>query len=75
MCLAVPMRLETRDELSGIAEIDGVRREVSLMLVPEAQAGDWVLVHAGYAIGTVDEAEAQETLALLRQAAELSELP
>lgn len=73
MCLAVPMQLEARDELSGTAAVDGVRREVSLMLVPEAQIGDWVLVHAGYAIGTVDEAEAQETLALLRQAAVLSE--
>lgn len=73
MCLAVPMKLTTRDDLVGVAEIDGVRREVSVMLVPDAQVGDWVLVHAGYAIGTVDESEALETLALLREAAELTE--
>ena len=64
------MRLAERGEFAGAAELDGVRREISLMLVPEASAGDWVLVHAGYAIGVVDEAQAQETLALLREAAE-----
>jgi hydrogenase expression/formation protein HypC len=73
MCLAVPMKLTTRDDLVGIAEIDGVQREVSVMLVPEARVGDWVLIHAGYAIGTVDETEALATLALLREAAELTE--
>jgi len=70
MCLAIPMRLAERGELAGTVELDGVRREVSLMLLPEARAGDWVLVHAGYAIGLVDEAEAAETLALLREMAE-----
>ena len=75
MCLAVPMRLSQRDELTGIAELDGVRREVSVMLVPEARVGDWVLIHAGYAIGAVDEEEAQATLALLREVAALAEEP
>ncbi len=69
MCLAVPMRLVERRETLGVAELDGVRREVSLMLQPEAKVGDYVLIHAGYAIGLVDEAEANETLALLRQIA------
>ncbi|MBZ5589873.1 MAG: HypC/HybG/HupF family hydrogenase formation chaperone [Acidobacteriia bacterium] len=69
MCLAVPMRLVELQETLGIAEIDGVRREVSLMLQPEAKVGDYVLVHAGYAIGLVDEAEANATLELLRQVA------
>ncbi len=69
MCLAVPMRLVERREALGVAEIDGVRREVSLMLQPDAEVGQFVLVHAGYAIGVVDEAEANETLALLRQVA------
>ena len=69
MCLAIPMRLAQRGEFAGTAELDGVRREVSLMLVPEARAGEWVLVHAGYAIGVVDPEQAEETLALLRQAA------
>lgn len=73
MCLAVPMKLTTRDDLVGVAEVDGVKREVSVMLLPEAEVGDWVLIHAGYAIGKVDEAEALATLALLREAAVLTE--
>jgi hydrogenase expression/formation protein HypC len=63
------MRLIERRELAGTAEIDGVRREVGLMLCPEANVGGFVLVHAGYAIGTIDEDEALKTLALLREAA------
>ncbi len=63
------MKLVERQEAVGVAEIDGVRREVSLMLQPEARVGDYLLVHAGYAIGLVDEAEANETLELLRQVA------
>ncbi len=69
MCLAVPMKLVERRDALGVAELDGVRREVSLMLQPGAKVGDYVLVHAGYAIGTVDEADAQATLELLRQIA------
>jgi hydrogenase expression/formation protein HypC len=67
MCLAVPMKLVERHEAVGVAELDGVRREVSLLLEPEAKLGEYLLVHAGYAIGVVDEAEAQATLELLRQ--------
>ncbi len=70
MCLAIPMRLEERRDFLGVVETDGVRREVSLMLYPDVEVGDWVLVHAGYAIGKVDEAEAQETLAVLRDMAD-----
>ena len=70
MCLAIPMRLVELRELSGIAEVDGVRREVGLMLCPDVALGDYVLVHAGYAIGTIDEDEAHKTLALLREAAQ-----
>lgn len=68
MCLAVPMKLVSRQELKGEVELSGVRREVSLMLLPEAEVGSYVLVHAGYAIAQVNEQEAQETLALLREA-------
>ncbi|HQT94124.1 MAG: hydrogenase assembly protein HypC [Acidobacteria bacterium 37-65-4] len=70
MCLAIPMKLIERREALGVAELDGVRREVSLMLQPEVEVGDFVLVHAGYAIGVVDEAEANATLEVLRQAAD-----
>ena len=69
------MKLIERREALGVAELDGVRREVSLMLQPEVEVGDFVLVHAGYAIGVVDEAEANATLDLLRQVAASLETP
>ena len=56
-----------RDEFQGVAEIDGVRRQISVMYVPEAEVGDYVLVHAGLAIGQVDADEAAKTLELLRE--------
>jgi hydrogenase expression/formation protein HypC len=74
MCLAIPMKLIERTDALGVVEIDGVRREVSLMLQPEAVLGDFVLVHAGYAIGVIDEAEAQATLELLRQIGDLEDI-
>lgn len=64
------MRLTERDEISGVVELDGIRREISLMLLPEAEVGQHVLVHAGYAIGTVNEEEAAQTLELLREYAD-----
>ncbi|MBD3237641.1 MAG: HypC/HybG/HupF family hydrogenase formation chaperone [Candidatus Eisenbacteria bacterium] len=64
MCLAIPMKLIERDELSGTAELQGVRRRVSLMLLPEARVGDQILIHAGFAIATVDPEEAAETVRL-----------
>ena len=67
MCLAVPMRLVERRETVGAAELDGVRREIGLALCPEAEVGDFVLVHAGFAIGRIDEEEARVTLELLAQ--------
>jgi hydrogenase expression/formation protein HypC len=67
MCLAIPMVVIERDEFAGVAEIDGVRRQVSMIYVPEAEVGDYVLVHAGFAIGQVDAEEAAKTLELLRE--------
>jgi hydrogenase expression/formation protein HypC len=67
MCLAIPMVLVERNEFEGVAEIDGVRRQISLMFLPEAEEGEYVLVHAGYAIGQVDAEEAAKTLELLRE--------
>jgi hydrogenase expression/formation protein HypC len=51
--------------------VDGVRREASLLLVEDAQVGDYVIVHAGFAISKIDEQAALETLALLKEAAAL----
>lgn len=68
MCLAIPARVISADE-HRMAEVDimGVTRKVSLDLVPDAQAGEFVLVHAGFAIQVIDEADAKETLDLLLQ--------
>jgi hydrogenase expression/formation protein HypC len=65
MCLAVPMRLVAMDGAEGRAEVQGVGRGVRLDLVPDARLGDWLIVHAGYAIEILDEAEAAETMAMV----------
>ena len=65
MCLAVPMELVERGELDGTASLRGVKRRISLMLCPDARVGDYVLVHAGYAISAVDAEEARRTLEIL----------
>ncbi len=69
MCLAVPMKIVSRDGYNAQAELDGVSRQVSLRLVEEVQVGDYVLVHAGFAIERVDEDEAEETLKIMQQIA------
>ncbi len=70
MCLGVPARIiSLRDDYHADVEIGGIRREVDLTLVPESKVGDYVLIHVGFAIERVDELEALETLALLRQMA------
>jgi hydrogenase expression/formation protein HypC len=70
MCLAVPMKVIERHDLDGTAEVGGVRRQVSLLMCPEASLGDYVLVHAGYAITLIDEEEARRTLELIGQIVE-----
>lgn len=67
MCLAVPMRLIEKKENIGRVEISGIEREVGLELVPEAKVGDYLLIHAGFAIGIIEEEEAQETLKIIRE--------
>ena len=64
MCLAIPMKVVRAEGLRGQAETGGVLREVRLDLV-QAAVGDYVLVHAGFAIQVLDETEAAETLAAL----------
>jgi hydrogenase expression/formation protein HypC len=61
------------DDLQAKVEMSGVSRVVSLDLTPEARVGDYVIVHAGYAIGILDEQEALETLELFRQIADATE--
>ena len=71
MCLAIPSKIiEIKDNM-GTIDVAGVRREASLLLLEAPQIGDWVIVHAGFAIQKIDEATAQESLRYLREAAQL----
>lgn len=67
MCLAVPTRILEVEGLQADAEIGGVRRRISVALTPEVRPGDYVLVHAGFAISILDEDEARESLALFKE--------
>ena len=69
MCLAVPVLIQNIEDTRAVVELGGVKRTISLMLTPEARVGNYVLVHAGYAIGILDEEEAKETLHLLEEMA------
>ena len=73
MCLAIPMKIASLNE-DRMATVDvlGVTREISLDLTPQAQVGDYVLVHTGFAIEVVDEQYAQETLDLIKEFPELA---
>lgn len=69
MCLGVPMKIVARDGDNIIAEVDSVRKEASVVLLDEEVAvGDYVIVHAGFAIARLDEEYAEETLRLMRDA-------
>jgi len=67
MCLALPMRITAVDGTLATIASAGLEQRASLMLLPDAKVGDYVLVHAGFAISVLDEAEANETLELLRE--------
>ena len=70
MCLAVPAKI-TRLEESGLGLVDYLGNEVrtNFSLLPQARVGDWVIVHAGFAISALDEKEARKTLRLFREMA------
>ena len=79
MCLGIPGKIVEiwgeEDELLRMGKVDfgGIVREVSLAYVPEAQIGDYVIIHVGFALHTIDEDEAKETLALFREIGALDE--
>ncbi|MCE5311628.1 MAG: HypC/HybG/HupF family hydrogenase formation chaperone [Nitrospiraceae bacterium] len=71
MCLAVPSRVVSIEGLNAVVDVYGARKEINLILMPEQPAvGDFVLVHAGFAIQKIDEQAAIETLALFNEIAE-----
>jgi hydrogenase expression/formation protein HypC len=79
MCLAVPGRIlaiEGSDPIlrSGTVDFSGVTKRVNLSYVPEAVVGDFVLVHVGFAISTVDEEEAAKVFSYLKEMGDLAEL-
>jgi hydrogenase expression/formation protein HypC len=71
MCLAVPMKIMEKTEETGVAEMGGVKKAISFIMCPDAQIGDYVIVHAGFAIEILDEHEANERLKLFREMADL----
>jgi len=79
MCLAVPGKIISIScgeplERNGRVSFGGVVKDVNLAYVPEAKAGDYVIVHVGFALNTIDETEAQQVFEYLRQMGELAEL-
>ena len=75
MCLAIPAKVIEIEGNMATIEAGGISRQASLMLVPEAGIGDYVLVHAGFAIQRLDEEEALETLRLLAEIAAMNDVP
>lgn len=67
MCLAIPSKIIDIESGTATIDVDGVQRKASLVLVEGAQVGDYVIVHAGYAIQIIDESEALSTLELMRE--------
>jgi hydrogenase expression/formation protein HypC len=70
MCLAIPMKIaELRADGTGVVDLDGSRREANFSLITDPRQGDYVIVHAGFAIEKLDEKEANEQLALFAELA------
>jgi hydrogenase expression/formation protein HypC len=68
MCLAIPSKIISIENDMGTIDVDGVQRQASLLLIEDAAVGDYVIVHAGFAIQKIDEAAAKASLTLLREA-------
>lgn len=69
MCLAVPAKIVEKKDMMATVDVEGVQRQISLMLLPEADEGDFILMHAGFAIQMIDEEEAKFTAQLLKEVA------
>ena len=70
MCLGIPMKVVENNGDTGVVEVGGLRRKVSLLLLKGVNIGDYVVVHAGFAIQVLDENEARETLSLFNKISE-----
>lgn len=67
MCLAVPGKIIGIRDMLATVEVGGITRKISTMLLPKVQLGEYVLIHAGFAIQTIDQEEAEKTIQLLRE--------
>jgi hydrogenase expression/formation protein HypC len=74
MCLAIPALILSVDGDSAEVDVAGIRRQIGTMLTPQVKVGDYVLLHTGYSIGVLKPEEAEETLAMFRELAEISEI-
>lgn len=70
MCLAVPMKVIEIEDNEAVVELGGLKKKINLGLLEKIDVGDYVIVHAGFAIQKLDEEEAEKTLALVREMAE-----
>jgi hydrogenase expression/formation protein HypC len=73
MCLGVPAKILETGDGAAVVEVGGVRREISMMLIDDVRVGEWVIVHAGFAIEKLSEEAAEQTLALFREIADSDE--
>lgn len=73
MCLAIPSKIVKIENNIGIIDVDGVQRQASLLLLEDPKVGEYVIVHAGFAIKKIDEVAAMETLKMLREALAFAE--
>jgi hydrogenase expression/formation protein HypC len=71
MCLAIPAKIIAIDDTVATIDVDGTERQVSLLLLEDAAVGEYVVVHAGFAIQKIDEEAAMESLKVLREMASL----
>ena len=67
MCIAIPGKIVSIEGTRALVSIEGLEREADVRLVPDAKIGDYVIIHAGFAIQKYDEEEAQKTLELFRE--------
>lgn len=74
MCLAVPGKIvKVLPGGNALADLGGIEKAVNVSLIEDSKVGDWIIIHVGFALQRIDEAEAKKTLALLAEAAEASE--
>ncbi len=75
MCLAIPGKIIKVDKNMAVADFGGIKKEIALDLLPDTKTGDYVLVHAGFAINKLDKKEAAETLKLIYELPEFKQIP